>query len=629
LKTNFKIKILLLVFLFPIFLFAQTDTTKTLPEYELTSKRLNRYALGQNRVDFDSLTLSRYSFQNLADLLQNETPLSIKAYGVGSATVSMRGTGSSHTAVVWNGFNIQSAASGQSDISVLDVASNHHIGVKYGGGSALYGSSAIGGAIYLDSDVPQKEGMRGYGRFSAGSYVFSGYNIGLSMRKQDIAVAVGFQYQTSDNDFLFKNTAEIGQPLQRQVNAAFEKWNINTAIFFKINDKNNVKLNLWNSLNDRQIPPTMTSANDHARQEDNAQRVAFEWQHIGKRVVTKTRFGFFKDYLLYNSDAVDSSVVESRKMIGETELNIPLSATQELRFGVNYTYESAQIIKSYNRPRIAVFNNYRKRFKKLELSANMRQEVVDNQWINPTASIGFEYPIFFKKSKISPPFGGGGGLQLRGGISYNYNLPALNDLYWQNLGNPNLMPENGWSEEIGFNFNNKNIGLFKKLSLTVFNMHTKDWILWQPINGIWRPDNVEKIWSRGIETQTKWAYHFNEINIETTLQYQMTYSTDKNGNQILFTPLHSGAGGLNFNYKNYYIAYNQSFSGRRYMATDNLTWTNPFSLGNMTLGGVMTLWKLKGNYSLRINNIFNANYQPIRFYAMPRRNFMIQIGFSF
>lgn len=69
---------------------AQTDTTTVLPAYEITSNRINRYALGQNRIDFDSLTISRYAYQNVADLLQNETPLSIKAYGVDSATISMR-----------------------------------------------------------------------------------------------------------------------------------------------------------------------------------------------------------------------------------------------------------------------------------------------------------------------------------------------------------------------------------------------------------------------------------------------------------------------------------------------------------------------------------------------------------
>lgn len=160
-------------------------------------------------------------------------------------------------------------------------------------------------------------------------------------------------------------------------------------------------------------------------------------------------------------------------------------------------------------------------------------------------------------------------------------------------------------------------------------MRTKDWILWQPVNGIWRPDNVENIWSRGVETKAKYGYDFNKIKWEMTMQYQMTYSTDKSGHQLLFTPRHSASAGVNFKYKTWYFTYNQNYSGRRFMSTDNETWTNPFTLGNIMMGGTTVLGRFNGDYSLRINNIFNADYQPIRFYAMPRRNFMAQFALSF
>ena len=125
-----KIAITTLIILSPLLLLAQTvrrtpaflkqDTT-TLPAYEVTSLRLNQFDVGQSRLDMDSFTLKINRNQNIADFLQNNTPLSIKAYGTGLATVSMRGTGSSHTAIVWNGFSIQNALNGLVDLPLNEM----------------------------------------------------------------------------------------------------------------------------------------------------------------------------------------------------------------------------------------------------------------------------------------------------------------------------------------------------------------------------------------------------------------------------------------------------------------------------------------------------------------------------
>src|SRR5690606_40881496 len=55
--------------------------------------------------------------------------------------------------VIWNGININSQTSGQTDFNAINSLSFDNITVKSGGGSVLYGSSAIGGSIHLNSDL--------------------------------------------------------------------------------------------------------------------------------------------------------------------------------------------------------------------------------------------------------------------------------------------------------------------------------------------------------------------------------------------------------------------------------------------------------------------------------------------
>ena len=131
-----KIFILLVIAFLLTDVVAQTDTTWLLKSVEVTSSRLNRYAIGQTQIDFDSATISRFQNQTVADLIGQMTPLSIKTYGAGLATIAMRGTSASHTALLWNGFDIRPSMSGNADLSILPNAFEK-MNVKNGGCSEI------------------------------------------------------------------------------------------------------------------------------------------------------------------------------------------------------------------------------------------------------------------------------------------------------------------------------------------------------------------------------------------------------------------------------------------------------------------------------------------------------------
>ena len=75
---------------------------------------------------------------SLADMLAHSTPVFVKSHGRGSAaTVSLRGTGASHTRVTWNGMRMNSPLFGMMDLS--------YIPSYFIDGAALYnGASSVG-----------------------------------------------------------------------------------------------------------------------------------------------------------------------------------------------------------------------------------------------------------------------------------------------------------------------------------------------------------------------------------------------------------------------------------------------------------------------------------------------------
>ena len=91
---------------------------------------------------------------------RNESPIFIKSYGLGSlATTSFRGGSASHTAILWNGFNLGSPMNGQLDLSLVPVSLANNVSIQYGGAGALWGSGAVGGAILLNSEPEFDQGL--------------------------------------------------------------------------------------------------------------------------------------------------------------------------------------------------------------------------------------------------------------------------------------------------------------------------------------------------------------------------------------------------------------------------------------------------------------------------------------
>ena len=238
---------------------AQTDTTQQLPAAEVTSQRLNAFSIGQTRLQSDSLSLSFYKNRHLSDYLQAETPLSIRTYGTGLASVAVRGMAANHTAVLWNGINLQNPLNGLNDMALLDVGSTQKVDVKLGGNSALFGSGAIGGVVYLDNEKPKTDGFQAQLGYGLGSYGFRNEQAEVSYNTKKIGGSVRIAHQAATNDFLFRNMAEIGRPLQNATHADYDLLNITANVFATITPKDFLKVNYWQSSNDRNITPTMTA----------------------------------------------------------------------------------------------------------------------------------------------------------------------------------------------------------------------------------------------------------------------------------------------------------------------------------------------------------------------------------
>ena len=342
------------------------------------------------------------------------------------------------------------------------------------------------------------------------------------------------------------------------------------------------------------------------------------------------RGAYVFDKNFYNSDIIKSSQNNVRSVVGEAEWNFDFSSKHTIRAGINATSDHSQntnYSENHERNRFSFFVNDAFSTDFITLTANIRQEWLEKR--QPTTfALGFEKKILkSQKAKFI----------LRGAISRNFNMPTFNDLYWAELGNPFLETEQGWSKELGASVSHKKEQRQWQAHLTFFDIDMKNRIVWQPqTDGKWRPTNINRIVSRGIETWANYRGGNARFQYKISANYQLAHATDGNGGVQLFVPKHNGSVSAWVKFRSIYATWQQTASSKRYGTTDKTTWTNSFTLADATLGytpSVWTIregkWGLKTDLRLRIDNIFNTDYQVIRYYPTAKRSFRAEVILGF
>ena len=601
------------------------DSSFVLQTVNISSSPITKFALGHNSLTIDSATLQRYQFQTLDNVLTEQSSAAVRNYGSSLSTVSMRGSSSSHTAILWNGINIQNSLSGTPDFTLYNASAFNSVLVQLGGESALYGSGAIGGAIVLASEVSHPEGFHVNVGAQYGDWNTTKLNTRFSLKKEKWSVQLNNGYQNATNNFEFRNVAEFGAPIQNIQNAAYSGDYTIGKVNYQTRDAK-FCISTWIQNNTRQIAPTMLAANDSARQTDASVRVVASFQKITDTSLNHSinfRIAYLDDDLQYNSSSVSDSKNRGVSYIAEFEYNTALINNMPLRWGLNYTYNTSlsnNLVNAAERKRFALFVAQRFVLRSTTWSINAREEMVDTHLTPFTASIQFEKTVFISEKNL---------VQWRGAAARSFNLPALNDLYWQLLGNPNLLSEQGFSVETGLNYFQKTNTPFN-FKATIYGHTIKNQIVWLPqIDGNWRPNNIASVNAVGLEFQAdkKWVVN-SKADIFCKLQYTFTHAETDEGYQVLYVPQHTATAQLRFQYKVNSLTFNSNFASRRFSTRDNSTWAEKYVITNMHFAHSFSLNNSRWSASLRIQNIFNTDYQVVAYYPMPRRTISIAMSYE-
>lgn len=631
---------LILVFLPLNAVFAQ-DTTLQLREVDVRGLRLSKFSTGIKTETLDSAVLQRFAGGNLADLFAQNNALFIKSYSPGNlSTPSFRGTGASHTAVLWNGFNLQSPMNGQVDFALLPAGFTDQVQVQYGGAGALFGSGAVGGTIHLNNLPAFGRGLTVKLNSSAAS--FSDY-------RQDAAVAISARrwvsslkvFNVSDrNNFTYINP-NYPQTVQRQTNAAIHQQGFLLENYVRLSAGQILNFHYWFQQSRREVPPTLEAGSQTKDfQNDIFHRFSSQWQRSGQKAVWEVRAALFTETIRFTRPtATDSSQNTAITFISEAENTLFMAKGQSLKTGINYTYthgSGRELPSGPSLDRLSFFAAYKlSAFQdKWKASATLREQWNGNHWAPLTPGFGVEGNIYKDKVKFSA------------NATRTYRLPTFNELYWQEgltQGNPGLLPETGWSEDAGaiiqLKKEKKNSALALVLKGNVFNNNVNNWIYWHTnSNGVLGVDNLLAVWSRGAEVNLKLQRQSNRLLLYAEFNATYTVSTIENtdaknaatlGKQLIYVPYNTFYFNTGAQWKGWSLHYNHSFNGFRYTSEDNSSFLPAYQLGNLYGSFETTLAGLRCRLYAKANNIWNQSYEVMASRPMPLSSYQFGISVQF
>jgi len=614
-------------------------------------------SLAPNKIQvLDENVLLSLNGNRLSDALELCDALFIKDYGFNSGikTVSLNSTQSEHTLVLIDGIRINSLQNAQLDLSLFDLDNISGIEISKGGSSALYGSEAIGGVINLKTkDFNPLKILELNIKAGAGSYgltkFFGSFSHNIKLKSKNF-----ISYNISGSDERSKNRFEYyynNTPKYRE-NSDFNTQAFNFDINYNYSTGSFMKLMTIYSHFERGAPGVELGYSEGtARQIDYNSITSLTF---GKVINKNFNFSSGVNYKYSLQKYYDPSTFNlTFKINSYYKLNnysnfSSFNFTPIKDFGFETGYEV-----SYNN----IESNDTEEGKLIQcgIFAASKYEVNSALVSKITFYPSLRYDYFSNINQKNVVTGKLGinikpfdnvDFNIKSSLGNNFSSPTFNELYWKDLGNKDLKPEQSISFDAGVFYGFKFIAL-NEIEFSYFNINTTDRIVWIPFSGsIWRPKNIGKVKSEGVDFSLKSLLILQKL-FSLTFKFNYSYgeSVKKNedfpgdpsyNKQLLYIPKEMIKSSFMFYYLPTrsllkYVSFNLffRFTTRRYVNVENTVFVSRFDLLDGNAGFGINILKTEVSAKFIINNILNENYQTVPGYPMPLRNFKFEIGFKY
>ena len=646
-------------------LYAQTvDSTKTyhIEEVSVSAQRIRKEVIPVQMLAGEEL--QKLSVHSVADAIRYFSGIQIKDYGGigGLKTVNIRGLGTQHVGVFYDGVQLGNAQNGQIDLGRFSLDNMEAVSLYNGQKSAIFQSAkdfASAGSIYMTARHPsfgEGQNYRLKGTFKTGSFGLVNPSVLLEHRlSKQVSGSLSAEYMYTSGKYKFRYRQKNGYDItETRKNGDVEAIRAEYGLFGDMQGGEwKAKAYLYNS--ERGLPGAAVRETGDFVHEDRQWDTNFFLQgsfrkHWGNYSL-QTNGKYAYDYLHYLSDPrLDVTTMYVNNHYRQHELyfsaanmlNILPFWSADVSVDFQWNKLNADLVNFVYPCRytalVAVATALH--FERFKLQASLLGTFVHETTKVPNAAAGDKHKYTPTVVASWQPFKNED-LNLRAFYKKIFRMPTLNDLYYTFIGNIDLNPEYTTQYDIGVTYSRKFRGGYPvrlEFQADAYYNEVTDKIVAMPTSNQfrWTMVNLGYVEMRGVDVALQTEWHLLK-DLKANLRVNYTYEkaqdftdakSDYYGGQIPYIPWHSGSAVLNLSYRDWDMNYSFIYTGERYESSANIPenyakewYTNDLSLSRR-LHWKKMLWKL----TAEVNNVFNQQYEVVQWYPMPGINFRFVIN---
>lgn len=609
--------------------------------------------------------LQRLNAHSVADAIRYFSGVQIKDYGGigGLKTINVRGMGTQHVGVFYDGIQLGNAQNGQIDLGKYSLDNMSSVTLYNGQKSSGVQSAkdyASASAVYLRTRVPEfRDGKRCNLKLTLKGGSFGTVNPSVLYEQRlgeriSNSLNAEFLYTTGRYKFSYVKADGYDTTAVRQ-NGDVRALRIEEGLFGRIPNGNwRVKAYFYNS--ERGYPGAFVREEPGKfRHEDRQWDSNFFLQGsffkaFGDRYKLSVNGKYAYDYLHYLSDPrldVTTMYVDNHYYQQEAYLSAAqelalfkwwdLNLATDLQYNtldadlVNFVYPSrltslTALATTFRFERITVQGSLLYTFVE-DFARKEGAEAGDKNVFTPTLVAQYKP---FRKADFA----------LRALYKRIFRMPTLNDLYYTFIGNKYLKPEYTTQYNLGATYTKEwPKARFRSIeaSLDAYYNEVDDKIIAMPTSNQfqWTMVNLGYVEIRGIDAVVSGSMRFGQFGIDcrATYTYQKAQDfTDSSstyyGGQIPYIPWHSGSAIVGLSLGDWSLDYSFIYTGERYESSANIPENHALAwyTSDLALSKVFRLQNSQLRTTIEVNNLLNQQYEVVQCYPMPGTNVKIIIS---
>lgn len=615
------------------------DYRSTAPTYSLTQGSLDRLGI-----------------TDISSALSRIPGITLKDYGGagGLKTVSVRGFGAQHTAVVYDGVSLSNNQSGSIDVSRYSLDNVSDMSLVVGDNDDIFQPArnvASAASLYINTLRLPTEDLSAHvtAQVRMGSWNHINPHIRL---EKNISNKFGFSlvgdYLHADNDYPYTiNNVEQKVSANRK-NSKMDSGNAELGLVFRPSQANTLSLKAYFYDNTRQLPGMVRYYVNDSREHKHDQNAftQFNWKSVFSR---KFQFAYVAKFNYVMNDYKDPGYPHhvkdhhywQREYYTSASLLYTHSENLAIDYSIDYAFNNltggdVSTYRSPSRNTILQTIAAKYRLQRFTIVGRLIESLYYNKatfgesaknidHLSPSLSVS--YKIFEDRD-----------LYIR--LSYKdiFRSPSFTESYYEHYGSTDLNPERTNQVNLGVTWSHAFLQA-SRVSLTIdaYANKVKDKIVSIPYDMFkWTNVNLGSVETKGLDITANAQHQFAPLHLllfSGNYTYQKVRDMTGNVNrQIAYTPEHSGSVSMAWENPWANISANAVLVSSRWPNNEhyNGTMLPGYKVVGLTLYRNFSFNK-RNNIHLRfdLKNIFNTQYEIVGHYPMPGRSWLFTLRYKY